>query len=241
MSAADLAAEIKRLRPQAVANLVAGDADVAEAAEVKQRWQKAVELGQRREWEAEKAAHDWREENPKRAWLHDKGLSQSPRLRELAQLQEQGRQEWQKAAPRAEEAATRHRSAEGYARERIRQEQAPVLLKLAELEKLHQDKARQERAAEAARQEREAVPKDFRSMAASRAVKAYGWGDSGSKWQAAPEQLKKLIDGYNAAPKAAQPAILERILSDAGRREQVRELMAEQRQQHRAQDRGYER
>ena len=53
-------------------------------------------------------------------------------------------------------------------------------------------------------------------MAASRAVKAYGWGDSGSKWQAAPEQLKKLIDGYNAAPKAAQPAILERILSDAG-------------------------
>ena len=98
MSAADLAAEIKRLRPQAVANLVAGDADVAEAAEVKQRWQKAVELGQRREWEAEKAAHDWRE-NPKRAWLHDKGLSQSPRLRELAQLQEQGRQEWQKAAP----------------------------------------------------------------------------------------------------------------------------------------------
>ena len=53
--------------------------------------------------------------------------------------------------------------------------------------------------------------------------------------------MKKLIDGYNAAPKAARPAILERILSDGQRREQVRELLAEQRQQYRANDRGMER
>ena len=45
----------------------------------------------------------------------------------------------------------------------------------------------------------------------------------------------------NAAPKEMRPAILDRILNDGQRREQVRELMAEQRQQYRANDRGMER
>ena len=70
---------------------------------------------------------------------------------------------------------------------------------------------------------------------------ACGWGDRGEQWQAAPEGLKKLIDGYNAAPKEMRPAILDRILNDGQRREQVRELLAEQRQQYRANDRGMSR
>lgn len=78
-------------------------------------------------------------------------------------------------------------------------------------------------------------------MAVKREMKAGGWSDRGEQWKAAPEGLKKLIDGYNAAPKAARPAILDRILSDGQRREQVRELLAEQRQQYRANDRGMER
>ena len=75
-------------------------------------------------------------------------------------------------------------------------------------------------------------------MAAKREAKASGWSDRGEQWKAAPQGLRTLIDGYNAAPKEMRPAILDRILNDGQRREQVRELMAEQRQQYRANDRG---
>jgi hypothetical protein len=75
-------------------------------------------------------------------------------------------------------------------------------------------------------------------MAQKREMKASGWSDRGEQWKAAPEGLKKLIDGYNAAPKEARPAILARIMDDPKRRDQVRELMAEQRQHYRANDRG---
>ena len=85
------------------------------------------------------------------------------------------------------------------------------------------------------------MPKDFASMALKREMKASGWSDRGEQWKAAPEGLRRLIDGYNAAPKEARPAILDRILSDGQRREQVRGLMAEQRQQYRENDRGLSR
>ena len=78
-------------------------------------------------------------------------------------------------------------------------------------------------------------------MAAKREAKASGWSDRGEQWKAAPQGLRTLIDGYNAAPKEMRPAILDRILNDGQRREQVRELVAEQRQQYRANDRGMER
>ena len=131
---------------------------------------------------------------------------------------------------------------------RIQSEQAPMLAKVAELEKLRQEKARHEleqqkrqQAEKRAEQERAAVPKDFASMALKREMKASGWSDRGEQWKAAPEGLRRLIDGYNAAPKEARPAILDRILSDGQRREQVRGLMAEQRQQYRENDRGLSR
>ena len=131
---------------------------------------------------------------------------------------------------------------------RITVEQTPIRAKVAELEAMQKEKARQEREAEAKRlaqkrieAEREAVPKDFKLMAQKREMKASGWSDRGEQWKAAPEGLKKLMDGYNAAPKEMRPAILDRILNDDQRREQVRELLAEQRQQYRANDRGMER
>ena len=74
-------------------------------------------------------------------------------------------------------------------------------------------------------------------MARKREMKASGWSDRGEQWKAAPERLRGLIDGYNAAPKEARPAILDRILSDGQRREQVLGLIAKQREN----DRGMER
>ena len=134
------------------------------------------------------------------------------------------------------------------AQQRIQSDQAPALAKVAELEKLRQAKARQELehkqrqdAEKWAERERQKVPEDFAAMARKREMKASGWSDRGEQWKAAPQGLRTLIDGYNAAPKEMRPAILDRILNDGQRREQVRELMAEQRQQYRANDRGMER
>lgn len=86
--------------------------------------------------------------------------------------------------------------------------------------------------------EREAVPKDFKLMAQKREMKASGWSDRGEQWKAAPEPLRKLIEGYNATPKAQREAVLEQMMKNPKTREHVRELLAEQRQQYRANDRG---
>ena len=140
------------------------------------------------------------------------------------------------------------RNAEQEARERIRFEQAPALAKVAELEALRREKVRQgmeqqkrQEVEKKAEHERAAVPQDFRAMAAKREAKASGWSDRGEQWKAAPQGLRTLIDGYNAVPKEKRPIVLDRILNDSQRREQVRELMEEQRQQYRANDRGMER
>ena len=78
-------------------------------------------------------------------------------------------------------------------------------------------------------------------MAASREAKALGWSDKGSKWQAAPEQLQKLIDGYNAAPKEARADSLDRLTCDQGRSKQLRELLDSQLVAYKTQDKGLSR
>ena len=119
--------------------------------------------------------------------------------------------------------------------------QAGGRAELVQLEKLHQAKVSQERAAATARRELEAVPKDFRAMAAGREVKAIGWSDSGSKWQATPSQLKQLIDGYNAAPREARAAILDRLTSDRDSSQQLRKLLDTQKANYRENDQGISR
>lgn len=245
MSSRELAAEIARLRPPRVIDLVERDPVVLQAEAERQALQNRHTEAGSAAARARDQAQAWREAHKVQAWFHDKGIGHAPKLRELEQQREEHRAEWQRLGPRIEEASLRVQHVRQQAHQRITAEQAPTLAKLAELEAMQKEKARQEREAEAKRlaqkrieREREAVPKDFKLMAQKREMKASGWSDRGEQWKAAPEGLKKLIDGYNAAPKEMRPAILDRILSDGQRREQVRELMAEQRQQYRANDRG---
>ena len=247
MSSTELAHEIARLRPPSVADLVERDQAVTAARDLVEQLSDQHQRGLQQEARAKEQAEQWREQHKVQAWFHDKGIGHAPKLRELEEQREAGRVQWLTAAPRIEDAMLSKRNAEQEARERIRFEQAPALAKLAELEELRREKVRQEfeqqkrqEVEKKAEHERAAVPQDFRAMAAKREAKASGWSDRGEQWKAAPDGLKKLIDGYNAAPKEMRPAILDRILSDGQRREQVRGLMAEQRQQYRAQDRGYE-
>ena len=248
MSAAELAAEIQRLRPPRVLDLVERDRSVMQAEQERQTLEKRHAEAGSALARARGQAQAWREAHGIRAALHDKGLMQSSTLAELEQQGEAARIELLKLAPRIEDAALTVRSAREAAHLRINAEQAPALAKVDELERLRREKLRQEfeqqkrqQAEKKAEREREAVPKDFKLMAQKREMKASGWGDRGDQWQAAPDGLKKLIEGYNAAPKEARPAILDRILSDSSRREQVHGLIAEQRAQHRKNDRGISR
>jgi len=248
MSSRELAAEIAKLRPPPVRDLVERDPAVIEADQQRRALEEQHWQAQTKESQAKHEAEQWRQAHPLRAKAHDAGVFRSAYLDERAKTEAEARQEWLAVAPRIEDAALRGRQARSDAEVRITVEQTPIRAKVAELEAMQKEKARQEREAEAKRlaqkrieAEREAVPKDFKLMAQKREMKMGGWGDRGEQWKAAPEGLKKLIDGYNAAPKEMRPAILDRILSDGQRREQVRELMAEQRQQYRANDRGMER
>ena len=248
MSSTELAAEIGRIRPPKVLDLVERDRAVLQAEQARDALQvRHTEAGSASA-RARDQAQAWREAHKVQAWFHDKGIGHAPKLRELEQQREAHRAEWLTLGPRIEDAALHVRSARDAAHLRISAEQAPALAKVAELENLRREKVKQEfeqqkreQAKKQAERERAAVPKDFATMALKRELKAGGWGDRGEQWQAAPEGLKKLIDGYNAAPKEARPAILDRILSDSSRREQVRELMAEQREQYRQNDRGMSR
>ncbi len=248
MTSTELSHEIGRVRPPKALDLVERDRSVMQAEQERQTLEKRHAEAGSALARARGQAQAWREAHGIRAALHDKGLMQSSTLAELEQQGEAARIELLKLAPRIEDAALTVRSAREAAHLRINAEQAPALAKVDELERLRREKLRQEfeqqkrqQAEKKAEREREAVPKDFKLMAQKREMKASGWGDRGDQWQAAPDGLKKLIEGYNAAPKEARPAILDRILSDSSRREQVHGLIAEQRAQHRKNDRGISR
>ena len=247
MNSTELAHEIGRLRPPRVLDLVERDPAVLRAEAERQALQNRHTEAGSASARARDQAQAWREAHKVQAWLHDKGIGHAAKLRELEEQREANRTEWQKLGPQIEQAGLQVQHLRSQTQQRISAEQAPTLAKVAELEELRREKVRQEfeqqkrqQAEKKAERERAAVPQDFRAMAAKREAKASGWSDRGEQWKAAPDGLKKLIDGYNAAPKEMRPAILDRILSDGQRREQVRGLMAEQRQQYRAQDRGYE-
>lgn len=245
MSSRELAAEIARLRPPPVRDLVERDPAVIEADQQRRALEEQHHDACTREAMARHEAEQWRQAHPLRARAHDAGVFRSAYLDERAKIEAEARQEWLTVAERIEDAALRGRQARSDAEVRITVEQTPIRAKVAELEAMQKEKARQEREAEAKRlaqkrieAEREAVPKDFKLMAQKREMKMGGWGDRGEQWKAAPEPLRKLIEGYNATPKAQREAVLEQMMKNPKTREHVRELMAEQRQQYRANDRG---
>ena len=242
MSSRELAAEIARLRPPPVRDLVERDPAVIEADQERRALEEQHHDARTREAMARHEAEQWRQAHPLRAKAHDSGLFRSAYLDERAKTEAEARQEWLTVAPRIEDAALRGRQARSDAEVRITVEQTPIRAKVAELEALQKEKARQEREAEAKRlaqkrieAEREAVPKDFKLMAQKREMKASGWSDRGEQWKAAPEPLRKLIEGYNATPKAQREAVLEQMMKNPKTREHVRELMEQQRENSRSQ------
>lgn len=144
MNSIELAAEIRRIRPSPVASLVERDQAVIAARDLVEQLSAQHEQGTRQEARAKEQAEQWRERHKVQAWFHDKGIGHAPELRDLEEQHEAGRVQWLTAVPHIQDAILSKRNAEQDARERIRFEQAPALLKVAELEALRKEKVRQE-------------------------------------------------------------------------------------------------
>lgn len=130
----------------------------------------------------------------------------------------------------------------------------------AEAERARQEQERQaalerERAAEARRQaeiarkegiERGQVADRFEKLAANRQAGARGYSDKGDVWSTVPEQLRKVVDDYNAAPQKAKDLYLERIRSEPPMAKAMGQLLDKQQRElslvwERQLDRGMER
>ena len=238
MSAAELRAEIDRVRPPPVRELVERDPAVIEAERQHRAAQEQGRQAQAREARAQREAADWREAHPVRAKMHDAGLVSAGFLVERDQEREQARADWLTAAPRIEDASQRARSARTEAEARATLETAPARAKADDLEKIAQQKERQEKAEREARYERDAVGRDFARMALKRELRAGGWSDTGSQWEAVPAPLRRVIEQYNAAPKDKRPAMLAQFVADPANVERTRSLLDQQKAQARGFNRG---
>lgn len=157
MSSRELAAEIARLRPPPVRDLVERDPAVIEADQQRRALEEQYHDACTREAMARHEAEQWRQAHPLRAKAHDSGLFRSSYLDARAKIEAEARQEWLTVAPRIEDAALRWRQARSDAEVRITVEQAPIRAKVAELEALQKEKARQEREAEAKRLQQQRI------------------------------------------------------------------------------------
>ena len=240
MSSTELAEEIRRRQLPSVDSEVERDRAVMASTAKRRELHKQEETGKAFVLKAEQAIDAWREQHPLKAKMHDSGVFRSAELAQRVQKAEEGQQALQAVQMQARSVAAKDAELRKAVRSQVVASQAEGRADLVQLEKLHQVKTTQERAAATARRELEAVPKEFRAMAASREAKAFGWSDKGSKWQAAPEQLQKLIDGYNAAPREVRASMLDRITSDRGSK-QLRELLDAQQANYRQNDRGMSR
>lgn len=241
MTSAELAEEIRRRQLPSVDSLVEQDRQVMESTAKRRELDKQQEAAQAFVRKAEQALHAWREKHPLKVKMHDAGVFRSAELLQLEQQAEQGQQTLKTLQAKLQAVSEQDQQLRRQARSRVIVAQSDDRQALEKLEQLRQDKARQELAAAVAKRELEAVPQEFRRMAASREAKALGWSDRGGKWQAAPEQLKKLIDGYNAAPKEARAAVLARLTTDKASSQQLRTLLDTQKANYRENDRGISR
>jgi hypothetical protein len=238
MSSRELAAEIAKLRPPPVRDLVERDPAVIEADRERRALEERHHDARTREAMARHEAEQWRQAHPLRAKLHDAGVFRSSYLDERAKTEAAARQEWLAVAPRIEDAALRGRQARSDAEVRITVEQTPIRAKVAELEAMQQEKLRQEMAEkkrlEAERRRDQAAEKVER-MAQKRLAGASGYRDSSSDWKATPQPLRDLIDEYNRQPREVQAEILKQLRDDPQACERVSGWL---RQRERGLDRG---
>lgn len=251
MSSQELAAEIGRLRPGDPGRLVEADPVVIEAREAAERLSGLREEAANALALAERQEAAWRLQHAYRARLHDSGVWRSDDLDDIEERREAAQARLQEVSPDLVRAKERLQHVRTVAQVRITDEQRPARERVAKLEELRQAKERQEkehawwREQEAIRQaqerqaqaERQQVAREFVSLALKRQLKANGYWDGGTKWEAAPRTLQKVVEDFNGASESERQGVVDLICNNPEVSRQVGELLAD-RQWTLDQDRG---
>jgi hypothetical protein len=228
MSIEELSQEIWRLRPQPAAELALEDEAVKAAREAQRELEDQIQRGKEREAWARQTAQAWRQAHPLKAWAHDAGAFHSEFLTEREATEVEARQTRVWAEIGLPAAKLKTESACQKAEKRILVEQAPLRVRIAELQKVLD-----------AKQERARLVRDFRELAAKRAAPMLGWGDGGKQWEATPARLRELIENYNRAPPQVQAEFLQGLVDHVQANEHVRGLLVQRQEVVRQQSRGW--
>ena len=238
MSAAELRAEINRLRPSPQHEVVERQSEVAQA--LRQAQGLAKEALQKRSEAAQalREGREWREAHPLRAKAHDAGLLRSKVLRETEQRRKDAQTDWQQLTLRVKAAEAQTERARSNAGQLVAWEQAPALAKVVKLERIERGKQVKERAERARMQEASKLLSEVRIHALKREMKADGYADTGKHWKALAEPVRHLVEKLNELPKNDRPSVLEAIRDQMARSPERLEKFAKSVAESRGQDRG---
>ncbi|CDS53117.1 hypothetical protein [Polaromonas sp. CG9_12] len=189
MSATELSAEIKRLRPAPVQDLVERDLGVIAAEQRREALREQRQEAQTRETVAKRDAERWRQEHALRAKAHDAGAWTSEYLTERAQIEAKAREAWLIVSPRLDEASRKASYVRTEVEARIRIEQAPARERVAKLESIQQQK----QAAELAQTQRERDEKVQKTELAKAVVLAAKLHRAG-KLDVSSDAVRRVLD-----------------------------------------------
>ena len=249
MSAAEVRAEISKIRPPQLHEVVQQQPEVVEALKQAQGLAQEAEQKRLQMLKALRENMDWREAHPLRAKAHDAGWVRSKVLLETEQRRVEAQAGWHRLEPLANEARQQKEYVLRNTQNRITNEQAPALAKVAELERVEREKRVKERDEQARAQEADKLLSEVRMHALKREMKAKGYEDTGKHWKALAEPVRSIIEKTNEMSKGDRAIVFGEIRDRAGRNsenlEKLAKLVAESRsqdkEQSKQQDRGMSR
>ena len=233
MDSRGLLAEVARMRERlpSTEQLAAQDPQVQATRQRFQQVQEQQKVAQAKEQKAWREAQAWRKANPIRTWLHDHGLK-SGRLRELNDA-------WIAAGDRVkvlEQAETQahkeSREAWHSAEVRANVELSPRRIEIEELHRRALERQKDERQQQRSQGKSAGlVEREFKALAAKRAVRANGYSDRSENWaENTPELLRRVVDKYNSEPKEVREIRLQKLLQDPKTMRELSGLMDERKQ-----------
>ncbi|MFA6161747.1 MAG: MobA/MobL family protein [Patescibacteria group bacterium] len=116
------------------------------------------------------------------------------------------------------------------AQERLENERPELAQALKEKHQAEQQKAKKEAMLDK-------TLSAFKVHAFKREMKAFGYGETGKQWNAIPEKLRTMIEGFNQLPKEARPMALEGMREVWTRKPETAEKIAQQLEQAEEQNR----
>lgn len=213
MSLQELEAEISRLWPPPVHELVERDPMVLGLDEEQKRLTEELQKTENIEQTVIDSAERYRRDFPLWSKAHDLGLYADKRLDYLERTRIEAVQKKAELQPRITEVIQQGKDVRREIEQRITLDQAPTMERLADLSEFRNIKLSQERAERAKLYARESAGQKFKKWAGLRDIRCAGWGDRGEDWQTLPPSLREAIEIYNTTPAEGRAAFLDRLLS----------------------------